>query len=168
MDKIYTSLARIRSFSPCGVERGSKTGYRKLLNTLGKDYGEETPVTFRQIYESNGYEDTLWCFQTIDKKYYPIIRHFAVDCAERVKPLMSDPRSIEALEVARRFADGEATAEELKEAWAAAWAAARDAAAYVAWDAADAVAVDEVAWAAEKQWQMKRWFEYCRLGRRPN
>ena len=67
-------------------------------------------------------------------------RLFAVECAERVLPLFErdrpgDSRPREALTVARRFADGQATREEL----AAAWAAARDA-----------------AWAAERQWQNRR------------
>jgi hypothetical protein len=64
-------------------------------------------------------------------------RQFALWCAERVRHLMSDPRSTTALDVAARHLRGEATDEEL--------AAARDAAAAVraaAWDAAAA------AWAA--------------------
>jgi hypothetical protein len=56
---------------------------------------------------------------------------FAVWCAERVRHLMTDPRSTAALDVAARHLRGEATDEEL--------AAARDAAAAVraaAWNAA--------------------------------
>jgi hypothetical protein len=55
------------------------------------------------------------------------LRLFAVRCARRVQHLMTDPRSIAALDVAERHANGQATDEELK--------VAREAA-YVAWDAA--------------------------------
>lgn len=59
------------------------------------------------------------------------LRLFAVRCARRVQHLMTDPRSIAALDVAERHAKGEATDKEL----AAAWAAAADAAADAARDA---------------------------------
>ena len=51
-------------------------------------------------------------------------REFALWCAERVRHLMTDPRSTAALDVAARHLRGEATDDEL----AAARAAARDAA----------------------------------------
>ena len=113
-------------------------------------------------------------------------RHFACDCAERVLPVFEreqpgDERPRQAIAVARRFADGEATREELDAAWAAARAAARDAAMDATWAAswdgagaaaraaARAVARDAVwsaawsaawsasraaAWDAERQWQI--------------
>ena len=53
-------------------------------------------------------------------------RLFAADCAERVVHLCgNDPRPREAIEAARRYANGEATDDELVAAWVAAWAAAR-------------------------------------------
>ena len=79
-------------------------------------------------------------------------------CAETVKHLMKDPRSIAALQAAFDFAEGKITDEELEEAaaaaraaWAAAaraaaWAAAEEAAA--AWAAAEGAA-EAAAWAAE-------------------
>ena len=130
-DKITTTLAKIRAHSPC------VDGYKKLCKNLGADYGEDTPVAFRQIYESNGYNDTLWCLRAVEEKYYPLWRHFAVDCAEDVKHLMTDKRSLDALVVARKHADGKATNEELEAARAAAWAA-----------------------------QMTLLFKYCRTGKR--
>ena len=60
-------------------------------------------------------------------------RLFAVDCAtralnrEKKAGRTPDKRSYDALKVARRFANGEATSAELAAAWAAAWDAARDA-----------------------------------------
>jgi len=57
------------------------------------------------------------------------LRLFAVWCAREALKLVktSDERSINACNVAERFANGEATKEELDAAKDAAWAAARDA-----------------------------------------
>ena len=117
------------------------------------------------ILQSNGFEDAVWTFKCLagaDRE----IRLFAVDCARQVQHLMTDPRSLAALDVAERFANGLATSEELDaaraaagaEAWAAAWdasdaarAAAWDAARAEAWAAAGAAAGDaawDAAWAA--------------------
>ena len=74
------------------------------------------------------------------------LRLFAVRCACRVQHLMTDPRSLVALDVAERYARGEATDKELSTAWAAAWDAA-NAAEDAAEDAATAAA-SEAAWAA--------------------
>jgi hypothetical protein len=69
------------------------------------------------------------------------LRLIAVDCARQVQHLMTDQRSINALDVAERYANGEATYEELAAARDAAWAA-RAAARDAAWAARAA------AWAA--------------------
>ena len=80
-------------------------------------------------------------------------RLFAVDCAEQVKHLMKDERSVAALGIARRYANGDATREELDAAWDAAgdaaWAAARDAPCAAAGGAAWA-ATGGAAWGAAR------------------
>ena len=58
------------------------------------------------------------------------LRLFACDCAERALPLFEkkfpeDKRPHQAIEVARRYAEGDAADEELRAAQMAAWAAAR-------------------------------------------
>lgn len=139
---ITTTLNKIRDHSPC------QEGWGKLLKHLGKTKADDEPLPFAVIVESNGLEDALWCCRTAperDREW----RLFAVWCARRVQHLMIDPRSVAALDVAERFARGEATVEELAAAWDAAWdaavvaarAAARDAARDAAWDAAGAAAV---------------------------
>jgi len=87
-------------------------------------------------------------------------RLLACDCAERIVHLCDDPRSQQVIDIARRYANGTATEEELAAARAAAWVAARaagdaagDAAGGAAedaeWIAARAVArVARVAWVA--------------------
>ena len=76
-------------------------------------------------------------------------QEFALWCAERVRHLMSDPRSTAALDVAARHLRGEATDEELDAARAAAWDAAWDATAAAARDAAARYAEWAAAAAAE-------------------
>ena len=124
---IYTTLKKIKAHSPC------TDGWQKLLKYLGKSQADDEPLALLTILESNGLDDTLWCLRTVpehDKEW----RLYAVWCARKVQYLMTDPRSITALDVSERYANGEATQEELDAARAAAWAAARDA----AWDAARA------------------------------
>lgn len=78
------------------------------------------------------------------------LRLFAVWCARQVQHLMTDPRSIAALDMAERHANGQATDEELAAARSAALGAARANAQATAWDAAwvAAWATDSAAWNA--------------------
>jgi len=103
----------------------------------------------------------LWITDAIDQRPDDrTLRLFAIWCARNTPladgrvtgDLLTDPRSLAALEVAERYANGRATDEELAAAraaaraaawdaagaaaWAATWAAARDAAGAAAWDAA--------------------------------
>ena len=133
-----TTLAKIRSHSPC------EDGYKKLCKSLGgiRKYGENTPITIRQIVESNGLDDALWTLRTMPE-HNNLWRLLAVRYARSVQRLMTDPRSLAALDVAERHATGLATDGELKAAAAAVWAAARAAGAAAeaaAWDAAEAAA----------------------------
>lgn len=144
--KLYTTLNKIREHAPCA------SGWEKLLKHLGKTKADDEPLSLLTILDSNGLDDALWCLRAVDG-YDREIRLFAVDCARDVEHLMEDERSIKALDVAKRYANGEATKEELDSAYAAAYAAARaaalaaeeignvaSAAALAAWDAALGVA----------------------------
>jgi hypothetical protein len=116
-----TTLKRIRKNRPC------KEGWSKLLTYLGKTSADDEPLEIATIVESSGLYDALWCLRAVegeDRK----IRLFTVWCARRVQHLMTDPRSLQALDVAEAYANGTATLEELKEARDAAWAATRAAA----------------------------------------
>jgi len=113
-----TTLARIRAKSP------SESGWKKLLRHLGKTSADDELLPFSVIVESNGLEDAFWCCQTVE--YDRVWRLYGVWCARQVQHLMKDQRSIDALDVAERFASGMATRDELQRAWAAARDAARD------------------------------------------
>ena len=80
------------------------------------------------------------------------LRHFSCDCAEQALALVPQPdqRSLEAIAVARLFADGKASQEELDAASDAASAAASaaSAAASAASAASDASDASDAAWAA--------------------
>ena len=137
-----TTLKAIRSKGPCSE------GWKKLLTNLGKTAADDEPLSLITILDSNGLDDALWCLRAVtghDKE----IRLFAVWCARQVQHLMADQRSVNALDVAERFANGDATEEELNAARAAASAAAWDAASAAAWDAARAAAWD-AAWDAAR------------------
>ena len=132
-----TTLNKIRDKSPCSG------GWTKLLKSLNKTKADDEPVSIIQILDSNGLDDALWCLRAVTGRDREM-RHYAVWCARQVEHFMTDQRSKDALNVAERFADGNATQTELAAAMAAsraarnaAWAAA-SAAWAAAWDAASA------------------------------
>lgn len=99
-------------------------------------------------------EDKIWAFTREGIADDKTLRLFAVACARRVQHLMKDKRSLDALDVAERYANGEATEDELAAARDAAWAAANDAAAAAANGAARAAAraaESDAAWAAASE-----------------
>ena len=144
---LTTTLNRIRAHGPC------VDGWTKLLTHLGKTKADDEPLSYETILASNGLDDALWCLRA-EPQHAREYRLLAVWFARQVQHLMTDPRSLAALDVAERHANGEANGE-LSAAWDAAWDAARDAAGAAAgaaaWDAAwDAArdAAGDAAWAA--------------------
>ena len=128
-----TTLNKIRSHSPCS------SGWEKLLKNLGKTKADDEPLALTTILESNGLDDALWCLRAVDG-HEREMRLFAVECARSVQHLMTDKRSINAPDVAERFANGLATQAELAASWAAAGAAAWAAAGAASWAATWAAA----------------------------
>ena len=129
--KLWTTLNEILQYDPCGQEPdddGSLEGFLLLKQTLGPDYGDDTPITLIQILESNGVADAIWALRCgMDERF---ARHLACDFAEHGLPIYEakypgDNRPCNVIDVSRRFADGNATEEELSATWAArdAWAA---------------------------------------------
>ena len=137
-----TTLNKIRDHAPC------RDGWEKLLKHLGKTKRDDEPLSLLTILDSNFLDDALWCLRAVDG-YDKEIRLYAVWCARQVQHLMDDQRSIDALDVAERYAHGQATYEEL----GAARDAAMDAAKNSAWAAASDVALvsaSDAAWNAAR------------------
>ena len=128
-----TTLNKIRACHPC------ESGWEKLLKYLGKTKADDDELSLLTVLESNGLDDALWCLQAVNGCDRDA-RLYAVWCARQVQHLMTDNRSINALDVAEKYANGEASQNELDAARVAAWdaamVAARAAARVAAWDAA--------------------------------
>ena len=136
--KSTTTLAAIRAASPC------ESGWKKLLEALGKTKADNEPLDLLTVLNSNGLDDALWVmsFAMPDDR---LARHFQAWCAEQVLHIFEavrpdDRRVRDQIEMLRR---DDATKAERDAARAAAEDAARaarvaaDAAAWAsAWDAA--------------------------------
>lgn len=144
----YTSLNKIREHSPCCE------GWRRLLTYLGKTKADDEPLSFKSILDSNGLDDAIWALRSIDA---PEVRLFAVRCVRQIQHLISDERSLNALDVSEMYAVGNATSEEISAArdasWAASWDTALDAALAAAWDAAFAASWDAALDAVREAWE---------------
>jgi len=139
--QVFTvTLAQLRKEGAC------VSGYNKLVCSLqgkpfdcGRDtyirYAHKGPINLLHILESNGVDDCLWALRAVKHvERDRIALYIACDCAEAVLHIYEterpdDNRPRYAVEVARRFADSNATQEELAAASDAAWAAASDASA---------------------------------------
>ena len=142
------SVADILAWHPCE---------RYTEQSLGEMFGRRKSVSLIEILSADiSDDDAIWAAcHAMDERQR---RLFACECAESVLHLANDPRSTEAVRVARLYAYGMATDAELDAAWAAArdaaWAAAGAAAGASAWDAAWAAAgaaaraADRAAWDA--------------------
>lgn len=130
----------IRSFSPCYDPREKGIPDNESLRILGwiKKYRIAVPA-----------KDILWLLLRQEFFSDKDLRLFAVWCAREALKLVKNPdiRIIEACNVVERFANGEATKEELYSARAAIWAAAKAATGAAEWAAAW-VAAKAASWAA--------------------
>lgn len=140
---LTTTLKQLRSAGAC------YDGYNKLVRSLQKlpftmdDEDLDTYIRFNHkeeinlldILKSNGIDDCLWSFRATTQNCDKVARLIAVKCVREVQNLITDPRSLNAIDVAERFARGEATEEERAAAQSAAQDAAQDAAGTVAWSA---------------------------------
>ena len=121
--------------------------WRDLLNYLGKTKADDEPLAITTILDSNGLDDALWCLRAVEG-HDREIRLFAVWCARQVQHLLTDQRSLDALDVAERYANGQATEVELAVAKAAAWAAEAVTWSSATWAAKAARSARDAAYAA--------------------
>jgi hypothetical protein len=73
---------------------------------------DDAPLPYGTILRINGLHDALWCCRA-EPGYEKEWRLFTVWCARQVEHLLTDSRSIHAIDTAERFAHGDATEEEL-------------------------------------------------------
>jgi len=161
-------MPKVERLEPCDRGYHLIRGYSGLLDWLGPAIwtveGRGKHVSKDKYVEVYSEARLLSRVETWTER---TARLFSADCAERVVDLCEDPRPRQAIEVARRYANGKSTKQELKAAREAAWAASRDAlvswaSEAVTWDAAESAAWD-AAWAAraaagavEREWQAER------------
>ena len=125
---ITITLQKIKNAGPCA------DGWVKVLKSKGgKNADMDAEFPLADVLEINDLADTLWCLRCLPE-HSNLWRKYAVWCARQVQHLMTDQRSVNALDVAWRHSNGAVTDDELN--------AARDIARDAAWDAA--------AWVAQK------------------
>jgi hypothetical protein len=152
MEPWTTTLNAIREHSPCA------SGWAELLKSLGKTKADDEPLLLSVILDSNGLDETLWVLRAVTN-HDREIRLYSVWCARQVQHLMTDRRSIDALDVAEQFAKGEVTEEQLSDAWSAAESAAKSARAAAEYAArSDARAAASAAWSAADSATWAAWY----------
>ncbi len=113
MPAITITLRQIRAQDPCA------SGWEKLLRSKGKTSADDEAFPLTDVLDSNGLDDCLQCLRCLPE-HDRLWRRLAVHYARQVQHIMTDPRSLAALDVADRHWQGLATDEELEAAWAAA------------------------------------------------
>lgn len=109
----YTTFEVLKRNGAC------KERYRHLAKACGGigKYCRNKPIPLVDILRHNGLDDAIWALRAVpdDQSAHVacLARMFAVACARDVQHLMTDARSLAALDVAERHARGEATDEAL-------------------------------------------------------
>ena len=144
---LTTTFKLLRGHNAC------KDRYTVLREALTR--GDDEPITLIEILDSNGLADALWALRAVPDEQAAerdkLARLFACWCVRQIWHLLTDERSRTAIEVAERYAVGEATHDDLKAAArsaadaASAYAAA---ASYAAADAAYAAAAADATYVA--------------------
>ena len=113
------TLEQLREYSACTIGyntvvcglQGEKYEYHHNHNYMKYDYTKPIPLT--DILKYGELEDVIWALRCIKNKEKEI-RLFTISVARLYQHFMEDVRSVNALDVAERFANGLATIDELK------------------------------------------------------
>jgi hypothetical protein len=88
---MQTTLNKIKSHNPCGIQKPSDTqqGWGKLLHHLGKTEADDDALDLQTIYNSNGVKDTIWAMRAVDGCEHQILG-FISECFEIALPAYYD------------------------------------------------------------------------------
>ena len=110
---IYNKVVRMLQNKPYTADDGNITSYIHFNHT--------DEISLAAICRNNGVDDALWATRCLDSTHVRDLRLFAVWCVRMIQHLLTDERSIRVIDVAERFANGDATEEELELARVGAW-----------------------------------------------
>lgn len=97
-----------------------KKYFKELLNSLGKTKPDNDTIAISYIAKTIGLEEAIRCCYHLNdhsRKW----RLFSVSCVRRIEPLLGYKLSSDVIDVAERYANGNATNEELNKAWETIW-----------------------------------------------
>ena len=138
------------------------TEYLKSINACSEAVKWAKSKTIEEVVATCHRGDwLLWLASKCDIGLQPLTLAKG-HCANTVRHLMEDDRSIKAVDTAIAFGEGRATREELSAVYDAARAAAAYAVAYAAAAAADAAAVYDAAYAAARDANRLQTADICR------
>ena len=98
---LTTTLNKIHACNPCSK------GWEAGLAAAGKSIPDNEPITYEQILSAVGIKNALWCCRA-ESQHSKLWQRYAIWCANQVRHLMTDQRSIDAIDVAARYVDGKA------------------------------------------------------------
>ena len=160
MNPTFT-LQSIRDAGPCGIKRGEKGGWNKLLIGLGYspgNYPKTALVSLGDVADINDAADSLWCIRCLDWSDAAVCRAViagaVMPAVKRAAKFTKDQRVHACIAAIDKWLGGDDTVDLITAARAAAGAArAAEAAgaaeaAEVAWEAAEAAGAAEAAEAA--------------------
>lgn len=105
-----TTLQKILKNISCESQR------KEFLRKLGKKESDNCKIEILEILDLNGFDDALWSLRGVDG-YERELRLFAVWCGRRVQENIKDQKSIDAINIAEKFANGEASESDLLQVW---------------------------------------------------
>ena len=154
MNPTFT-LQSIRDAGPCGIKRGEKGGWNKLLIGLGYspgNYPKTALVSLGDVADINDAADSLWCIRCLDWSDAAVCRAViagaVMPAVKRAAKFTKDQRVHACIAAIDKWLGGDDTVDLITAARAAAWAAWKAGAAGAAWESAEAARAARAAWAA--------------------
>ncbi len=154
--RLTTNLELIKKHNPCNSnpEDSRQYGWNRLIDYLGDDYPKDKEINLLTILKSHGVQDCLWALRCTVEDSTEVAQRLAIEFAERVLPIFEkeypdDVRPRKAIEVVKKYLEGNASLEDVKNAAYAAAYAAADAASDAAYAAYAAYAADAAVYASD-------------------